>query len=63
MHLEHLTVDELTRLRAFRASEGQERAAVLLGVAEVTLETLLGGNPVKPDTAQRLRCALAKLPG
>ena len=61
MSLERLTTDELRRVRALRAAEGQAKAARLLTLAEVTLEHLCGGQPVLPATALRVRTALAKL--
>jgi hypothetical protein len=61
VRLEHLTADELARVRALRAAEGQARAAALLNVSEVTLESILCGNPILPTTAQRVRAALARL--
>lgn len=61
MPLERLTVDELVRVRALRAAEGQATAARLLTVSEVTLENIVGGSPVLPATAARVRVALARL--
>lgn len=60
MPLERLTADELRRVRALRAAEGK-RAASLLALSVVTLESIVGGNAVKPSTAARVRAALAKL--
>ena len=61
MALERLAPDELTLLRALRAAEGLARAAKLLGLSEVTLEIVVGGQPVLSATAARVRSALARL--
>ena len=61
MALEHLAVDELRRVRALRAAKGLANAARSLGLAEVTLEHICGGQPMLPATAARVRAALAKL--
>jgi len=60
MGLERLTPDELRRVRALRAAEGK-RVALLLRTSLVTLDMVLAGQPIRPQTAQRLRAALAKL--
>jgi hypothetical protein len=60
MRLELLTPDEVARVRALRAAQGK-RVTSLLATSMVTLDVVLAGRPVKSETAQRLRAALARL--